>query len=141
MSCDLCNSVRSDRQLGDRLRFLYKRCSLNYGRLDLSCYQLIGAYFAVLEDMRFAEQYLQYSRQASDVINRQDQKRLGTELPANSRFNPCSLWMVPIQRRAIAPSAVQRKKIARSRNNPRRFDRSIESQPASCIFPSKEQTA
>jgi hypothetical protein len=69
--------------------FLFKRCRLNDGRLDLSRYQLIGAYLAVLEYMRFAEQYLQYSRQASDVINRQDQKRLGTELPTNSPFNPC----------------------------------------------------
>jgi hypothetical protein len=74
--------------LGNRLRFLFKRLSLQYGRLDLSRYQLIGAYLAALEGMRIAEQHLEYSRQASDVINRQDQKRLCTELPANSRFNP-----------------------------------------------------
>jgi hypothetical protein len=62
---------------------------LQYGRLDLSRYQLIGAHLAVLEGMCFAEQHFEYARQASDVINRQDQKRLGTELPTNRRFNPC----------------------------------------------------
>jgi hypothetical protein len=88
---ELCNSnsVSGNRLLRNGCHFLLKERSLKDGRLDLSRYQLIGAYLAVLEDMRFAEQYLQYSRQASDIINRQDQKRLGTELPTNSPFNPC----------------------------------------------------
>ena len=89
LSCDLYNSVCGNRLLRNGRRFLFRRCNLKYGRFDLPRYQLIGAYLAVLEDMCLAEQYLQYSCQASDVINRQDQKRLGTELPTNSRFNPC----------------------------------------------------
>jgi hypothetical protein len=74
--------------LGNRGGFPFSRGGGKNGRLDLSRHQLIGEYLGILEGVRLAEQDLQYSRQSSGLINRQDQKGSGSELPTNSRFNP-----------------------------------------------------